>query len=56
MCHMAQLKKQIESRGKSVQACRHGDVKGQHGDGSQSKQPTSLSRVSCSRDVATPNF
>ena len=32
MCHMAQLKKQIESRGKSAQACRHGDVKGQHGE------------------------
>lgn len=55
MCHMVQLKKQVESHSKDAQLCHHGDVEGQHGDvASQSKQPTSLSILPYSQDVALP--
>lgn len=55
MCHMVQLKKQIESHGRDAQLCHRGDAEGQHGDTvSQSKQPTSPSRLSYSPDVALP--
>ena len=47
MCHMVQLKKQMESHGRDAQLCHRGDAEGQHGDTvSQSKQPTSPSRLS----------
>lgn len=44
-----------ESAGKNAKLCHHGDDEGRCSDVvSQSKQLTSLSRVSCSQDVALP--
>lgn len=46
-----------EGPGKNAQLCRHRDVEGQRGDVViQSKQLPSLPRVSCSQDIALPQF